>query len=216
VTYSPRVYGAKTLREQECHLRMPCARQTPNRGRELTWELNGELNGDQSKDCGRGRRQTNVARAKLPSRSRSGARKMARISYIRLHGLLSALANGVSARSAGSYAVRSTELYCNPSRRTCQWQRQEIWLHWHWKSGLQSAERTGNLMDGDDKTTTSAARGGFPSMADVCACGGLGPMWLNGDRILGSPGSQIIKSNPIFFSPAFFSIATGGEIEQIG
>ena len=116
MTYSPRVYGAKTLREQECHLRMPCARQTPNRGRELTWELNGELNGDQSKDCGRGRRQTNVARAKLPSRSRSGARKMARISYIRLHGLFQR--PGQRSFSQMRRVVYWTVLYCNPSNDT--------------------------------------------------------------------------------------------------
>jgi hypothetical protein len=123
---------------------------------------------------------------------------MARISYIRLHGLFSALANGVSARSAGSYAVRSTELYCNPSRRTCQWQRQEIWLHWHWKSGLQSAERTGNLMDGDDKTTTSLPEEVFHHgfMADVCLSWS-GPHVAEWDCILGRKPriANQIKSN---------------------
>ncbi len=54
MTYSPRVYGAKKNSGSknaicECHVR----RQTPNRGRELAWELNG----DQSQIAGAGRRQ---------------------------------------------------------------------------------------------------------------------------------------------------------------
>jgi hypothetical protein len=74
-------------------------------------------------------------------------------------------------------------------------------------------------MDGDDKTTTSAATGRFPSMAHVCACGGLGPMWLNGIAYWEEARSRIannqIKSN-LFSLQLFSRSPQGGETEQIG
>jgi hypothetical protein len=139
MTHSPRVYGAKKLRERECHLRMPCARQTPNKGKGAEM---GTKRRSIKKIAGAVDDKQNVARAKLPPRSRSGACK-GREFLIQYQASRALQRPGQRSlcqvrRFACCEVLNCTVLYCNPLNDTAA-RAQHPCLDFHSHSHFQTA-----------------------------------------------------------------------------